>query len=116
MKKNFITSVTLAHGNADKTYEVDGGDSDLAMKEIVYILPVETFGSNKYFNEGMCQHHSPLLKLNYILLTSYFALGQTQGGAICTIILNSQCIHLFIVKIFLMTSVKREWMWRARKG
>ncbi len=55
VKKNFIASMTLAHSKADDLYE-HGGDTNLAMKAILFILPVGTCGSNSYSNEGMCQH------------------------------------------------------------
>jgi hypothetical protein len=55
VKKNFIASMTLAHSKGDDLYE-HGGDTNLAMKAILFILPVGTCGSNSYSNEGMCQH------------------------------------------------------------
>jgi hypothetical protein len=50
---NFISSLTAAHTNAVARYEDEGGETDLALKEILYILPAGTCRTNEYFNGGM---------------------------------------------------------------
>jgi hypothetical protein len=49
---NFISSLTAAHTNAVARYEDKGGETDLALREILYILPAGTCGTNEYFNKG----------------------------------------------------------------
>jgi hypothetical protein len=50
---NFISLLTAAHTNAVAKYKDKGGETHLALKEILYILPVGTRGANEYFNGGM---------------------------------------------------------------
>jgi hypothetical protein len=50
---NFISSLTAAHNNAVTKFKDAYGETDLAMKETLYILPPETCGTNEYFNGGM---------------------------------------------------------------
>ena len=50
---NFISSLTAAHTNAVTRYEDKVGETDLAVKVILYILPAGTHGTNEYFNGGM---------------------------------------------------------------
>ncbi len=50
---NFISSLTVAHNNAVAKFEDAYGETDLAMKETLYILPPETCRTNEYFNGGM---------------------------------------------------------------
>jgi hypothetical protein len=50
---NFISSLTAAHTNAVAKYKDEGGETDLALKKILYILPGGTHGTNEYFNGGM---------------------------------------------------------------
>jgi hypothetical protein len=56
MERNFIALVTIACSNAEEHYEVLEGDTNLAMKVTLFILPVGTHGTNKYINDGMCIH------------------------------------------------------------
>jgi hypothetical protein len=44
--------MTAAYGKADKLLPVEDSDTDIAMKEILCILPPGIQGSNAYFNDG----------------------------------------------------------------
>jgi hypothetical protein len=44
--------MTAAYGKADKHLPVEDSDTDIAMKEILRILPPGVQGSNAYFNNG----------------------------------------------------------------
>jgi hypothetical protein len=80
--KNFIASMTLAHRKADNLYE-HGGDTNLAMKAILFILPVRTCGINSYFNEGMCQHFTlGCSNSNTFAHNIFCVFGLPQKGAI----------------------------------
>jgi hypothetical protein len=49
---NYVASTTAAYGKADKLLPVEDSDTDIAMKEILCILPPGVQGSNAYFNDG----------------------------------------------------------------
>jgi hypothetical protein len=49
---NYVASMTAAYGKADKLLPVEDSDTDIAMKEILCILPPGVQGSNAYFNDG----------------------------------------------------------------
>jgi hypothetical protein len=49
---NYVASMTAAYGKADKLLPVEDGVNDIAMKEILCILPPCVQGSNAYFNDG----------------------------------------------------------------
>ena len=49
---NYVASMTAAYGKADKLLPVEDSDTDIAMKEILCILPPGIQGSNAYFNDG----------------------------------------------------------------
>ena len=49
---NYVASMTAAYGKADKLLPVEDSDADIAMKEILCILPPGVQGSNAYFNDG----------------------------------------------------------------
>ncbi len=63
---NFISSLTAAYTKAVARYEDKGGETDLALKEILYILPAGTCRTNEYFNGGM----SSFYLLIFYLLTN----------------------------------------------
>jgi hypothetical protein len=49
---NYVASMTAAYSKADKLLPVEDSDTDIAMKEILCILPPGVQGSNAYFNDG----------------------------------------------------------------
>jgi hypothetical protein len=49
---NYVAYMTAAYGKADKLLPVEDSDTDIAMKEILCILPPGVQGSNAYFNDG----------------------------------------------------------------
>ena len=77
---SFISSLTAAHNNAVAKFEDAYGETDLDMKETLYILPPETSGTNEYFNGGMS---SFFIYLFYICKLALHCLLHSSSLANC---------------------------------
>ncbi len=78
---NFISSLTAAHTNAVARYKDEGGETDLSLKEILYILPAGTCGTNEYFNGGMSSFFTCLFFICLLTKITFLCipLWQTAG-------------------------------------